>query len=92
MYISGPHKILVQIVCLPKSVTDSRIESNFKGRPSTLHFVVFLKLNIRIADVELSAEDFDLLEKAAAASPQKRVVVPDWGLDIFEDAKQKAKL
>lgn len=33
-----------------------------------------------------------MLEQAAAASFQKRVVVPDWGLDIFEDAKQKAKL
>jgi len=62
-------------VCLPKSVTPSRIESNFK-------------------DVELSEEDLATLEKAAASHPPKRTVDPSeaWGLDIFEDAKQKARM
>ena len=45
------------------------------------------------ADVELSAEDVDILEKASSAAypVPKRAVLPDWGLDIYEDKKQ-AKL
>lgn len=57
-------------VCLPKSVTPSRIESNFK-------------------DIELSDEELEQLEKAAAAHPPKRTVDPSWGIDIFEDAQQR---
>lgn len=42
-------------------------------------------------DIELSDEELEQLEKAAAAHPPKRTVDPAvaWGLDIFEDAQQR---
>lgn len=86
----------LQVICLPKSVTDSRIESNFKGRWKTESSQTGPCANFRFLppDVELSSEDLEMLERAAISSPQKRAVDPasSWGLDIFEDAKQKAKL
>jgi hypothetical protein len=34
---------------------------------------------------KLSDDQFNSIEKAAASHPPKRVVNPNWGLDIFED-------
>lgn len=74
---------------LPKSVTPSRIESNFKGRLPTLANMRSRADHRYEQDIELSDEELDQLEKAASAHPPKRTVNPNWGLDVFEDAQQK---
>ncbi|TRM70482.1 NADP-dependent oxidoreductase domain-containing protein [Schizophyllum amplum] len=56
------------IVCLPKSVTPKRIESNYTGAIS--------------AASKLTPEDIAKLDGLAAAGKQKRFVTPPWPVDL----------
>ncbi|KAI0781929.1 Aldo/keto reductase [Abortiporus biennis] len=60
------------IVVLPKSVTPSRIASNFKGAIA--------------AKEKLTKEDVELLDGVAPGGKQKRLIMPPWGIDLgFEN-------
>lgn len=72
---------------LPKSVTPSRIEENFKGEfasqgvcSTNAHFFV-----VTIIVVALPPAAFELLEKAATSHKPLRTVDPSkrWGVDIW---------
>jgi glycerol 2-dehydrogenase (NADP+) len=60
------------IVALPKSVTASRIESNFNGAIE--------------ASTKLIDKDIQVLDEVATGGKQKRFIRPPWGVPLgFED-------
>ncbi|KAG8216973.1 NADP-dependent oxidoreductase domain-containing protein [Butyriboletus roseoflavus] len=59
------------VVVLPKSVTPTRIEANFKGALAAYN--------------KLAADDVDKLDGVAAGGKQKRLIMPAWGVDLGFD-------
>lgn len=87
--------------CIPKSVTPSRIESNFRESSSlvscTQHDMTADKTKIRasyaIEEIELSKEDVETISALGRKNPVRYnvpyVYSPQWDIDVFDTPDEK---
>lgn len=74
-------------VVLPKSVTKSRIESNFKGMFLCFFFLLFFRCSWFCIDFTIPDAEFEELN---ALERHKRFNFPSqWGYDIFDEAGEE---
>lgn len=87
--VAGPNILLSWllkrgVVPLPKSVTPSRIEANFKSEPAG-----FICMQVLTAAVDLTDAEFEEIEKLSKSQPAKRVcdqrTLHDPEYDIYQE-------